>query len=64
MTRLKAGDIIGYSNSSINEAIQDALRKVKELAEVVVIETKGQNKPGDGRQYHVTLSLVDKGQGV
>ncbi len=64
MTRLKAGDIIGYSSSSINEAIQDALRKVKELAEVVVIETKGQNTPGDGRQYQVTLSLVDKGQGV
>ena len=55
MTLIKKGDFTGFSNSCIEEALNNALQKVGEHSRFEVIETLGsvvdENKP----QYQITI---------
>ncbi len=60
MTIKKAGDYTGYSDSGIDEAIQDALEKAGDHARVEIVETRGSQTNGDQRRYQVTLATFDE----
>ncbi|QBR85245.1 dodecin domain-containing protein [Legionella israelensis] len=49
------GDYTGYSETGIEEAIQNALEKAGEPARFEVIETLGAQDQMDRRHYQVTL---------
>lgn len=57
----KTGDFTGYSNSSVNRAIQDAMEKAGDHhARIEVVETRGSYIKGEKRHYQVTLATYDK----
>ncbi len=60
MTIIKAGEFTGYSDSGIDEAIQDALEKAGDYARVEVVETRGSQTKGSNRRYQVTLATFDE----
>lgn len=60
MTIKKTGDFTGYSDSGIDEAIQDALEKAGDHARIEVVETRGSQTTDDTRQYQVTLATFDE----
>lgn len=60
MTKIKSGDITGYSELGIEEAMQDALDKAGDCVRVEIIETRGSQAKGDSRQYQVTLTTFDE----
>lgn len=60
MTRKKVGDFTGYSNSGIDEAIQDALDKAGDYTHIEVVETRGSQVKEDTPQYQVTIATFDE----
>jgi len=56
MTILDAHDYTGYSETSLNEAINDALQKADEHSHFEVIETRSSRYTDDSCHYHVTLT--------
>ena len=60
MTKITTRDYTGYSDSCIEEAIQDALEKAGDYVRVEVIETRGSKAKGLSRQYQVTLTTFDE----
>lgn len=60
MSQSKAGDLTGYSNSGIDDAIQNALEKVKDRLRIEVVETRGSQERGGNRQYEVTLATFEE----
>ena len=60
MARQKVGDFTGYSDSGINEAIQDALSKAGDYVRVEVIETRGSETKGNKRHYQVTIATFNE----
>lgn len=60
MTILQPEDFTGYSDSCIDEAVQNALEKAGEYVRVKVIETRGRQANGDNRQYQVTVTTYDE----
>ncbi|HRD69347.1 MAG TPA: dodecin domain-containing protein [Legionella sp.] len=48
-------DFTGFSESGINEAMQNALLKADNPARFQVIEMRGSNDSKTNRQYQVTL---------
>lgn len=56
----KIGDFTGYSESAIDEAVQDALDKAGEYSRVEVVETRGSHIKGLNRRYQVTLATFDE----
>jgi dodecin len=59
MTILPAHDYTGYSESSLNEAIANALRQAEEDSQFKVIETCSSHFPDNKCQYHVTLTAFN-----
>jgi flavin-binding protein dodecin len=53
-------DITGYSEIGIDEAIQNALNKIKNLDQFEVVETLGEKGVHSERQYQVTLKARQK----
>jgi flavin-binding protein dodecin len=53
---VKLGEYTGYSDSSIEDAIQNALQKA-EHTYFEIIETRATHASEDKRTYQVTLSL-------
>lgn len=60
MTKTMSKDFTGYSETGIEEAIQDALNKAGNYVRVEVVETRGSQSKGDSRQYQVTLTTFDE----
>ncbi len=58
MTILEARDYTGYSETSLNEAISNALQKADKHYHFEVIETRSSLFP-DKSHYHVTLTAYD-----
>jgi dodecin len=56
MITTKTGEFIGYSNSSIDEAIKNALQKAGEHSYFEVIETLGSHLGEGIRHYQVTIA--------
>lgn len=56
MIRVKKGDYIGYSDSGIDEAIENALRQAGEHAYFEVIETRGSQIGESKRHYQATIT--------
>lgn len=52
----KIGEYTGYSDSGINEAIQNALQKASEHKHIEIIETRSSQTGEDKRYYQVTIS--------
>ena len=55
----KTEDYTGYSESSIGDAITDALEKVGKHKRIEVIETRSSKQGEDQCQYQVTLAIQD-----
>jgi flavin-binding protein dodecin len=60
MTIIKSKDFTGYSDSGIDDALQNALEKVVDFTRVEVVETRGSQTNGGRRQYQVTLATIDE----
>lgn len=56
----KTEEFIGYSESGIAEAVDDALQKAGEHARIEVVETRGSKAKGDDQHYEVTLAAFDE----
>lgn len=56
MAIVKKGDYIGYSDSGIDEAIENALQQAGEHAYFEVIETRGSQIGDSKRQYQATIT--------
>ncbi|OGV41160.1 MAG: hypothetical protein A3F46_09215 [Legionellales bacterium RIFCSPHIGHO2_12_FULL_42_9] len=59
MTIIKTEDYTGYSESSIDDAITDALEKAGKHRRVEVIETRSSQQGENQCQYQVTLTTQD-----
>jgi len=53
---MKTRDYTGYSDESLNEAINNALQKSEEHSHFEVIETRSSQFRDDRRHYQVTLT--------
>lgn len=56
MTTTKKVDFIGYSDSGIDEAIQNALQQAGEHTRYEVVETCGSQVGDNKTQYQVTIT--------
>lgn len=54
------GEYTGYSDSGIDEAIQNALRKAGEHTHFEIIETRGSQIGENKRHYQVTITAFYK----
>lgn len=59
MTIFDAHDYIGYSENSLNEAINDALQKADDHNHFEVIETRSSRFADETCHYHVTLTAFN-----
>ncbi|MFC3908233.1 hypothetical protein ACFORL_03980 [Legionella dresdenensis] len=60
MTAIKTEDHTGYSDTSLQDALQEALNKAKEYNQLMVVETRSSQMANDKRQYQVTLTTYMK----
>lgn len=60
MTILETRDYIGYSETSIADAIANALQKAGEHSHFQVIETRSSQFPDNKCYYHVTLTTFNE----
>lgn len=58
MTSTKVTDFMGYSEISIDEAINDALKKAGKHSTVAVVETCSRRYGNNQYEYQVTLASV------
>ena len=56
MTIKKTRDYTGYSDESIDEAVQNALQKAGEHSRFEVIETRGSQLNDNKRHYQIMLT--------
>ncbi len=56
---IKTKDYTGYSESSIEDAITDALEKIGQHRQVEVIETRSSQHGTNQNQYQATLTTQD-----
>lgn len=56
MKTIKTGEYTGYSNSGIDDAIQNALQKAGEHTHFEIIETRGSQIGENKRHYQVTIT--------
>lgn len=59
MSITKTKEYTGYSESGLEEAIQNALTQAENYQQVKVIETRSSHNSDDKRQFQVTLATVD-----
>jgi flavin-binding protein dodecin len=59
MTTIKAKDYTGFSESSIAEAMDNALEKSGKQCPVEVIETRSSQQGQKPCEYHVTLTVLE-----
>lgn len=57
MINIDARDYTGYSEASLNDAIEDALQKADGHSYFEVIETRSSRYSDNKCQYHVTLTI-------
>ncbi|MGQ3891686.1 hypothetical protein [Legionella sp. CNM-4043-24] len=57
MMKLKQNDFTGYSESSMDEAIHNALQKAGSHSHVRIIETQSSQLSDKKRFYQVTLAI-------
>ena len=59
MPTIKEKDYTGFSHSSIEDAVTDALEKAGKPERVEVIETRSSKQSQKKSEYHVTLTTLD-----
>lgn len=60
MKTKKPGDFIGYSNSGIHDAVQNALEEAGDPTRFKIIETSCRHDEDDERHYHAMVATLDE----